>query len=348
MPLTVNRYFGHKTRSVLHRLRLALRSQIVDHWCDASKLNCEETPVCFDSVAESQSLKTIVDGLCLAQCVHIISACIKIQRWYRRRRCCNDTDPITMERIVGPAFILVDNTKGCRYKFDPMTLYNYLRSSIKFENPLTRVPLTLVEIKRLERMIDRLQSKIQPKTKNHSDPSVITANFGGNTTNTASTARNAVSTVQNRTNTGRRGRISLPRNEADMSLYELYLNADHIKRRRVEEANFKIAQDLQNSMEFEFVPFESAISSFMPFGPFARVRHIGGSNINANAIKQPEFFSVSLPILQDLPFSRVFFPQISFSQGSQVSRRARQRPPINRQVSSAQQLHSLLSALMML
>lgn len=225
MSWRINKYFRHKTNFAL---KYELRRIFKRHYTNWIPFELDKSNVILPSKIETNdSLKTMLDKLCFSHMVHLIGACIKIQRWYRQRRCSNDTDPITLERIRGPAFVLIDE-KRHRYKFDPMTLYEYFRTSVKFENPLTRLPLSRVEILRLNTLVSR---RLRPLKQNPQS-------FIETPRRQDRQHREDPRYFQMYSPT--RERIQ----ENKMSLVELYDNARRIKLQRAEDANYKEAEEI--------------------------------------------------------------------------------------------------------
>ena len=99
-----------------------------------------------------------------------LKSIILLQRWYKtvlntrlKLKIKNTTDPITMDQIRGPPFILCeiakDNSRSA-FQFDPESLAQYFISTKKFQNPLTRKVLNTIELKRLNKLINRRGIKL--------------------------------------------------------------------------------------------------------------------------------------------------------------------------------------------
>jgi len=69
-----------------------------------------------------------------------------------RRRPLNKLDPMTLDPLTPPLFILV-NGVGCVHGFNPLTLADYFVQRRCFENPFTREKLNDVELRRLATML---------------------------------------------------------------------------------------------------------------------------------------------------------------------------------------------------
>lgn len=85
----------------------------------------------------------------------VAKARITLGKWvktYWRRRPRNSVDPITFDRLHPPVFRHVD-ANGHVHAFDPVTLAAYFRASGNFCNPVTRDPLNMVELRRLQRLL---------------------------------------------------------------------------------------------------------------------------------------------------------------------------------------------------
>ena len=88
----------------------------------------------------------------------IIKSILKLQRWWRVHKkptLANDTDFATLEPIHGKPFYLIEETRHV-YQFNPMNLANYFLKEGNFINPYTRNPLNLIELRRLDHMVKKI------------------------------------------------------------------------------------------------------------------------------------------------------------------------------------------------
>lgn len=88
----------------------------------------------------------------------VIRAILKLQRWWRMHKkptFANDTDFATLEPITGKPFCLIEETRHV-YQFNPLNLANYFLKEGNFINPYTRNPVNLVELRRLDCMVQRI------------------------------------------------------------------------------------------------------------------------------------------------------------------------------------------------
>jgi hypothetical protein len=83
-------------------------------------------------------------------------ASAKICKWLGSRircACKNRTDPITLEDLKTPLFKQINNSNGYVYGFDPEALSEYFIVSKKCVHPITRELLSIVEIRRLAKLV---------------------------------------------------------------------------------------------------------------------------------------------------------------------------------------------------
>lgn len=77
----------------------------------------------------------------------------KIQRaWRRRKAIVNDVDPITLEKSNRTDCFLHVISPRVVYAFDPAALSEACAETLRFENPVTRIPFSRVEVVRLQRL----------------------------------------------------------------------------------------------------------------------------------------------------------------------------------------------------
>lgn len=171
---------------------------------------------------------------CLKICLgHLLSA-ITIQRWYRKYRYTNQTDPITLEPVPKKTlFVLVDKVKNHRYKFDRISLYNYFRESITFENPFTREELNRIEVKRLQRLV------------NCDDPKTITSQrivgFLPSRRPRGLGDQNLLANIIEH------AKFVASLDDKKMSLVQLFDHRVDLKKRKLEQRNLEAALQFQNA-----------------------------------------------------------------------------------------------------
>lgn len=223
-----------------------------------------------------------------AKCLELLSACIKIQRWYRHYKFKNSVDPITQDPFTNadPFFVLVSECNGVysRHRFDPLVLSDYFRSSVTFENPLTRVPLNVIEVKRLERLVKLVQKKANKiaaaKSKNNNTLCSITE--------------------------APKPKPDAPREK----LSSLFRNAKYIKQERKEQENLEHARAFAQSMNVH--------NNFGDLGGLNGLVDLNGVE-NINDILDFSFPFQSLPRIPSHLFSRINRSRLA-SRQSQRSR----------------------------
>lgn len=83
-------------------------------------------------------------------------ASVKICKWLGsciRCSCKNTTDPITLEDLKTPLFKQINTSNGYVYGFDPEALGEYFIVSKKCIHPITRELMSIVEIRRLAKLV---------------------------------------------------------------------------------------------------------------------------------------------------------------------------------------------------
>lgn len=93
-------------------------------------------------------------------------AAVSIQRAYRRWKRhipFNEVDPITLEEITRPWFLVISGDSCVAY--DPLSLRQYIEASHSTHDPVTRRPLNRAELHRLSRLSGGGEIRVNPDAR---------------------------------------------------------------------------------------------------------------------------------------------------------------------------------------